>query len=156
MRTSSRHPFPPDEFRSVYSKVPRLTVGVVVQTPKGIVLTLRTLDSWKGQWHIPGGTVFYKETIEEAIRRVAHEELGVNVTMVRLLGFLHYPSEEKERGFGWTIELNFLCRHLSGMLRDSEQGKVGVFHELPENTIQEAKAFLQKHLKLKTGPPHQQ
>lgn len=143
------HPFSPDEFHSIYSKVPRLTVGVVVETPKGIVLTQRTLPSWNGQWHIPGGTVFYKETLEEAIQRVSLEELGVRVHIQRLLGYLHYPSEKKERGFGWTIELNFLCKIASGKLRGSKQGAIGIFQVLPENTIHEAKEFLKKHFSLK-------
>lgn len=142
-------PFSPDEFRSIYSKVPRLTVGVVVETPKGIVLTKRTLPSWSGQWHIPGGTVFYKETLGEAVQRVSLEELGVRVHIQRLLGYLHYPSEEKERGFGWTIELNFLCKIASGKLRNSKQGAIGIFQVLPENTIHEAKEFLKKHFNLK-------
>lgn len=50
----TKYPFTEGEFRSIYSKATRLTVGVVIQTEQGVVLTLRSLDTWKGQWHIPG------------------------------------------------------------------------------------------------------
>ncbi|NMB83739.1 NUDIX hydrolase [Candidatus Roizmanbacteria bacterium] len=140
-------PFSYDEFREIYSKVPRLTVEVIIKTDKGIILTLRKLDSWKGQWHIPGGTVLYKETLERAAARIAEEELGVKIAINKQLGHIYYPSEEKERGFGWSIGIAFLCTIVSGTPRGSDQGeKIGAFEVLPKNTIAEAKEFLEKHL----------
>ncbi|QQG44259.1 MAG: NUDIX domain-containing protein [Candidatus Roizmanbacteria bacterium] len=138
-------PLTEEEFKSIYSKVPRLAVEVIIKTPEGIVLTLRSIEPYKGTWHIPGGTVYYKETINEAIERVAKEELGVEVNIDRLLGYIEYPGEAKERGFGWPIGLAFLCTAKSGTLHGSEQGKtVGIFKELPENMIKEQKEFLKK------------
>ena len=86
------------EFKEIYSKVSRATVSLVIKTNKGIALSLRNLPSWRNKWHLPGGTIFYKETVENAVKRKAKEELGIKVKIVKLLGYIEYPSEEKERG----------------------------------------------------------
>ena len=64
------HPLTPDEFRDIYSKVPRLTVEVVLRSPAGVLLTLRDIEPCRGLWHLPGGTVRYGEKLLDAVRRV--------------------------------------------------------------------------------------
>lgn len=138
-------PFTTAEFEYIYSKVPRLCVEVIVKTREGIVLSKRSIPPWIGKWHIPGGTVLFKETLEDAARRVAKVELGVEVEVQKFLGFLYYPSEEKERGYGWSIGAAFLSTIKSGEIRGSEQGEeVKAFKTLPENTVAEQKEFLDK------------
>ena len=44
--------------------------------------------------------MFYKEILKQVVRRIANEELNVNVRIERLLGHIGYPSEEKEGGSG--------------------------------------------------------
>ena len=105
----NKKPFSPKEFKEIYSRATRLCVDLVIKTPKGLALSLRSLSSWKGYWHLPGGTVFYKEKIIDTVRRVALEELGISVNVDRLLGYVEYMSEEKERGFGYTVAMVFLC-----------------------------------------------
>lgn len=47
-------------------------------------------------WHLPGGGVKRRETIEQAVRREVHEEAGVEVTgPVRLLGTYSNLQEGK-------------------------------------------------------------
>jgi ADP-ribose pyrophosphatase YjhB (NUDIX family) len=135
----------PKEFEAIYRKVPRITAEVIVQTPRGIVLTLRDIDPYKGQWHIPGGTVLFGETLERAVRRVAKEELGIAVTIKKILGYIEYPSARRNGGYGWTIGIAFLTKLHAGKLRGSAQGKsVRVFRALPDNLIVEQETFLQK------------
>ncbi len=111
-------------------------------------MTERTLDSWKGMWHIPGGTIYYKEKISDAVQRVAKDELNISVTVQKLLGYMEYFSEERERGFGYTISMVFLCSIKDGTPQGGEQGeKIGYFKDIPENIIAEQKAFLQNYLK---------
>lgn len=133
------------QFKGIYSRVPRMCVDVIVETPKGIVLTLRDIEPWKGQWHIPGGTVIYTESVEHAVKRVAKEEIGINVAIQKLIGYTEYHSERKLRGWGHSICLEFLVKIQSGKLRGSRQGKkFGVFKKAPVNTIAEQKRFLKK------------
>ncbi|MEK7525725.1 MAG: NUDIX domain-containing protein [Patescibacteria group bacterium] len=142
---ASKRPFTPEQFKEIYSKVPRLTVDLVIKEDRGIVLALRNLPSWNNQWHFPGGTVFYKETIDQVCKRVAEDELGVSVELLDTLGYIEYPSEEKERGFGWTVSLAVLCKITEGEIRPSEEAsKVGYFKELPEGINKEQADFLKK------------
>lgn len=141
----SKQPFTPEEFKNIYSKVPRLCVEVVIKTEKGILLTLRDLPSWNNMWHLPGGTVYIKETLKEATKRIAREELGVDVKVEQLLGYIEYPSEEKERGYGWSVGIAFSCTITKGTPSGSVQAKkTSFFKTLPSNTISEAKVFLEK------------
>jgi hypothetical protein len=61
--TQRKQPLSHQDFAFIYSKVPRLTVEVIVVVDGGVVLVKRQEASWQGQWHIPGGTVLYKELL---------------------------------------------------------------------------------------------
>ena len=144
---SRKKPFSPEQFKLLYSQVPRLVVELVVKAETGVVLTLRKDSAWNNLWHIPGGTVFYQEYIEDAIQRMAEEELSITVTKQRLLGYLEYSSEEKERGFGWSVGLVFLCVANSPLPSENQEGeKIQVFDYVPENTVEEHKKILSQVL----------
>jgi 8-oxo-dGTP pyrophosphatase MutT (NUDIX family) len=55
-----------------------------------IVLTVRadTLDRHRGQVSLPGGAIEPDETVEQAALREAHEEVGLNIDDVHVLGRL--------------------------------------------------------------------
>ncbi|NET24885.1 NUDIX hydrolase [Okeania sp. SIO1I7] len=140
---SRKKPFSPEEFKLLYSQVPRLVVEVVVKTDLGVALTLRKDAAWNNLWHIPGGTVFYQEYIEDAIQRIAIEELSIKVTKQQLLGYSEYPSEEKQRGFGWSVGLVFLCTPNSPLPTENQEGeKISIFDYIPENIVEEHKKIL--------------
>jgi ADP-ribose pyrophosphatase YjhB (NUDIX family) len=141
-----KQPFTYEEFKSIYSRVPRVTVDLIVKGPKGILLTLRESDGWKGQWHFPGGTVYLGETVESTVSRVAMEELGVEVENSKFLSYLEYPSEPKERGYGYSISLVFICNLRSeGIVLDSRASQYSFFNEIPEKIIEEQGNFLRDH-----------
>lgn len=140
-------PFTFEEFKSIYSRVPRLCVDIVIQTEKGVLLTFRTKNGYLNQWHLPGGTVYYREKATDAVHRVAKEELGIEVEIEKFHGYLEYPSEEKERGFGYTVTLVFVCKMKSNDISlDDQVEKVEFFKEIPENTIVEQKELLRSIL----------
>lgn len=136
-----------EEFKAIYSKVPRLCVDLIIHTDQGYLMTLREnpRDGWVGQWHFPGGTVYMYESLEDALRRKAEEELGIEIEIEKLLGYTECHSERKERGFGYSVGLEFLC-HITKGEPDGRGGKVGFFTTPPENTILEHKEFFQGHL----------
>ena len=144
----NRKTFTAAQFKAIYSKVTRLTVDLIIKMDGGVILTLRSLPSWNNQWHLPGGTVLYKETIAQAASRVAHNELGLSVKIHRLLGYIEFPSEQKERGFGFTVSLALLCKAVSKKIKiNDEASEVHIFKHLPQNTIAEQKIFLKRHWK---------
>jgi colanic acid biosynthesis protein WcaH len=80
-------PHVPDEtWETVVRSVPLVSVDLVVHHDGGVVLGKRTNQPAKGEWFVPGGTVTKHERLEDAVHRVAREELGVGVTIDRRLG----------------------------------------------------------------------
>ncbi len=136
----------PEEFKDVYSKVTRLCVDLIITLDGGIILTRRSLPEWEHKWHLPGGTVTYKESVEQAVARIAQKELHMSVGIGQLLGYVEYPSEEKERGFGWTISIALLCVPKSPEFKVGEGAtEAKVFTELPADMLLEQKEFLSTH-----------
>lgn len=141
------HPLTPEEFEDIYSRVPRLCIDPIVRTPDGIILSLRKGGfGWDGQWHLPGGGLFYRESVEDGLRRILRREVGIEVSILKLLGYMEFMSEEKERGFGYSVSLAILCDLVSGTPRTDESSlEIKMFTELPENMVDEHKLFLRNH-----------
>jgi ADP-ribose pyrophosphatase YjhB (NUDIX family) len=147
MISSRKQPLSPSEFQTIYSRVPRMTVEIVIKTAAGVVLALRHEKSWQGKWHLPGGTVLYQERIEEALKRIANEELGVEIRVGKLLGYIEYPSEEKERGFGWSVGMAFLCELASAPNAEHwQQQGIQFFGAIPENIVEEQTFIIEQAL----------
>jgi ADP-ribose pyrophosphatase YjhB (NUDIX family) len=147
MKIKRKKPLTDQEFKYIYSKVPRLCVEVVIKNKDKWLLTLRESDGWKGLWHIPGGTVFYKETLKDTAKRIALEELGLKINPKQILGEIYYPSASQMGGLGWSIGIAILCepeseKELEEILGD----KIALFKEIPEKTITEQKEFLKNHI----------
>lgn len=141
-----KYPFTSDEFKEIYSRVPRLTVDLVIESHHGILLTLRKSDSYNNLWHLPGGTVYYKERLLNAVKRIAQEELGIQVEIMRLIDNLEYPDEEKARGFGHSVSAVYLCRPMNLNFKlDNSASKAEFFIDSPESIIPEQKGFLLYH-----------
>lgn len=145
MRVRTKRPLTIEEFRSIYSRVNRLNVEIVVKTEQGFLLTLRTIEPYNNEWHIPGGTVYYREKVTDAVQRIAWEELGIEVEVQGLLGYIEYPSIEKYGNIDAPVGLAFKCKLLSTDFKlDDQTSKVEFFKQIPENTIKEQKEFLEK------------
>ncbi len=139
----SKKPFTYDQFKEIYSLVPRLCVDLVIPYDGGIALIERAADSYKGQWHLPGGTVYFQETLEHAAQRIAKEEVGIEVSVDKLLGYIEYHSEKKERGFGYTVANVFLCTITGGSIKLDDTGStIKGFSLIPSNTIVDQRNFL--------------
>ena len=143
----SRKPFTRKEFKNIYSKVPRLSVDIVVIGPDGIALSLRSISPYRNQWHIPGSTVLYRESAAATAKRVARDELKLEIySNPRFLGYIEY-NEERQRGFGRSVSLVFLARLKSGTpAPDEDAAKAAFFLRLPKNMIRVQRKFLERHL----------
>ena len=77
-------------------KEPPATCVAAAVIRKGKVLLVHRSNSrsyYPGVWDLCGGHVHEGESLEDALRREALEELGVNVTAFRLIGVAHDPVE---------------------------------------------------------------
>ncbi len=138
----TRPPLPKQEFDSIYRRVPRLTVEVVITAAeRGVLLLLRDIEPCRGMWHLPGGTVRFGEPLVEAVRRVAHDELGVEAIVGELLGYIEYPSHY-ENGLDSPVGLAFATR-----ITQAAEPPPGCrwFTQLPANMHDEQKRFLAEH-----------
>lgn len=71
---------------------PLPTVDVIIECGNGIVL-IRRRNPPPG-WALPGGFVDYGETLENAARREAFEETGLQVRLVRQLHSYSHPDRD--------------------------------------------------------------
>lgn len=86
-------PLPKDEFDRIFTKVPRLTVEIlIISEAQGVLLALRDVDPCRGNVNLPGATVRFGEPLVEAAKRVAVGELGISVQVGSLVGYIEYPS----------------------------------------------------------------
>lgn len=131
---------PAELFNEIYRQVPRLCAEVIINTSQGIVLTKRLIPPCIGMWHIPGGTVLFGEKLEEAVDRIANEEIGVDIKIKNMIGVIEYSEL-----FNYSVGVAFLCELQSEEqeFRGSFQAEeIKVFKTIPDNTITEQKKFL--------------
>ncbi len=143
-----REPLPQAEFDDIFSKVPRLTVEIILVSSKGVLLTKRHIEPCKGMWHMPGGTVRFGEPLTDAVHRVGDQELGNTLVVDNFLGYIEYPSHYNE-GLDSPVGMAFktsLQGTLSDFILDSN---MRWFTTLPDNMHQEQKHFLLDHQILK-------
>jgi mutator protein MutT len=87
----------------------------------------------RGKWEIPGGSVEFGETFEQAVKREMMEELGIEIEVLELLGICDHliPDEHQH----WVAP-TFLCRITKGkpkILEPEKCAEIGWF------TLEEAK-----------------
>jgi ADP-ribose pyrophosphatase YjhB (NUDIX family) len=134
---------PLEEFTSIYSRVPRLSVDLLLRTPEGILLTKRSTDPCKGQWHIPGGTVLFGERLVDAVHRIAKGELGITVEVGNHVGFIEYAKLAASGYFGWSMAVVYEVVMTGGELTGSFQGtEMGYFKTVPKNMIPDQADFM--------------
>jgi NUDIX domain len=132
-----------EEFRCVYSKVPRMTVEIVVRNESGaLFLTRRSIDSCKDQRHLPGGTVQFGESLITAVRRLAMKELSINVHKADNCGYIAYPSHYLNN-LDHPVGLVFEVTDYSGdLVADAEASNSGWFTKLPDHMHADQDKFL--------------
>ncbi len=140
---SANDPLSQVEFDSIYSKVPRLTVEIVVKNPGGrIYLTQRAIQPCERQWHLPGGTVRFGEPLTDAIKRIAERELGIIVKQTENIGYIEYPSHYLH-GLDSPVGIVFVITEYSGAFNINQEAKnSGWFTKLPKPMHADQDKFL--------------
>ena len=103
------------------------TIGafaIILDSPNRVLLChRRDMD----RWNLPGGGVLSGETPWQAVIREVQEEVGLEVTVNKLLGVYAYPSDN-------DVIFSFLCTVTGGQITmGDEADAVGYFSlsELP-------------------------
>src|SRR5215469_13991554 len=61
-------------------------VSIVLHKDGKVLMIQRGNEPFKGYWVLPGGFISYFENAEEAIKREALEEVGVEMKLEKILG----------------------------------------------------------------------
>lgn len=122
----------------------KVGVGVLVRDKDGkVVLIKRTGSHGEGTWAPPGGHVDFGETVIEAGRREAKEEIGIDADDLKVLGFTE-DFFEKEHKHYITVWLE--GRWISGKLKESDREftEIGLFDmdDLPKPLFLTFKNFI--------------
>lgn len=135
---------PEAEYQTVFSKVPRLCIDLLIEKEGKVLLTKREVAPAVGKWHIPGGRVMFRETLMQAAERIALRELGVKLVPQKLLGYLELTEEDTGLH---SVSLVFLC-HL--IKRDflEVKGEMEFVERIPDEIIPEHANFLRTILHL--------
>ncbi|WP_353140344.1 NUDIX domain-containing protein [Limnohabitans sp.] len=104
-----------DQLRSADRSLVQVAVGVLVLDDGSFLLTSRpTGKAYAGYWEFPGGKLEANETVEEALRRELHEEIGITIHDCTLwkIERIDYPHALVQLNFckvtQWTGELQML------------------------------------------------
>jgi ADP-ribose pyrophosphatase YjhB (NUDIX family) len=113
----------------------------VVANKNGVLLTYRRIPP-AGKWHLPGGTVLFGETQDEAVKRVCLEELGVDAKIEKLLGVINFDPKKNKESIGHGVSVAYKIE-LEGVIQLNEQAsKYKFFKNSPTKIFKEHKDFL--------------
>ncbi len=105
----------------------------------GVALKERDEEPRKGQWGLPGGTVFKGETLADASKRIIGSDLGIEIDVLGEIGSMEFPDEQRVMRFGEekreiTIDSKsfvLLARARSADLRPKPGKKASWFRNRP-------------------------
>lgn len=134
--------------RLFWSLTGQLTVGVrLLAVENGKVLLVR--HSYVDGWYLPGGGVQAKESLEEAVRREAAEEVGADLGSMQLFGVYSNFFEGKSDHI-----VVFLCREFSWQAvsnREIECVNCFELDGLPEGTSPGTRRRIEEYVVGETG-----
>jgi colanic acid biosynthesis protein WcaH len=101
----------PEELFLYISRItPMVNVDLLIKDEKGRTLLAWRDDQYCGQgWHVPGGIVRFKETMETRVKKVAEAEIGTDIsfnTTPMALNQIIYPGHDTRSHF---ISILYKC-----------------------------------------------
>jgi len=128
------------QYCKIYSLVPRMTIDLIIFYKGGLVLSKRDIPPCKGMWHLPGATMLLGETLFEAAKRIAKEEVNIAVNPLGIAGIKEYS---RKTAFGQVVAIVFIAKGIRGQLHGNEYAReVDVFTKLPRRMIKEQRDML--------------
>ena len=121
-------------------KIPVLTVDVVIRRGNEYLFIKRAKEPYKGYWALPGGIVEYGETVEQAAKREAKEETGLEIRLLKLVGVYSDPKRDPR---GHYVSIAWLAEPVGGKLSKSEEvEEIKFFEKKPKKlAFDHAKIF---------------
>jgi 8-oxo-dGTP diphosphatase len=105
-------------------KTPMLAADALILFGEGIVLIRRENPPYQGSYALPGGFVEVGETVEEAVRREAKEETGLDLVLLKLVGVYSNPDRDPR---GHVVSICYLAWGSGELVAGSDARSAEVF-----------------------------
>ncbi len=105
-------------------KTPMLAADALILFDGGIVLIRRENPPYQGYYALPGGFVEVGETVEEAAKREAKEETGLDIILLKLVGVYSKPDRDPR---GHVVSICYLAQGRGDLLAGSDARSAEVF-----------------------------
>ncbi len=127
-------------------KQPKLAVDAIIEIGDKIVLIRRKNPPYG--WALPGGFVEYGETLEQAVRREAMEETGLELLDLRQ--FHAYSEPDRDPRFH-VVSVVFIAKGKGTPRAADDAAGIALFSkdELPEDIAFDHKKILEDYFKFK-------
>ncbi|EKO3687054.1 8-oxo-dGTP diphosphatase MutT [Vibrio metschnikovii] len=118
-----------------------IVAGIIVNSEGSqIYITKRPDDKHQGGlWEFPGGKVEAGESIEQALGRELHEEIGITVTKQVLFEHLEFDYPDKALMFDFMLVTHFEGQPFG---KEGQQGKWVAISELARHSFPEANVVI--------------
>ncbi|MFB6354232.1 MAG: NUDIX domain-containing protein [Halobacteriales archaeon] len=104
-------PIPEAEYAVCQRSLPEACVEVFLEHDGGVLLARRTNEPARGEWFWPGARLYKGERLDAAARRVAREELGIDVELTGRLGvYSHFWDRSAVDGVDSRHTVNVVFR----------------------------------------------
>lgn len=123
------------EYNNIYSKVPRICVDLVIKSRAGVLLIKRDIQPYRNKWHLPGGRILFRETIDDAIQRIAKKEIGCSVTIKKQVGAMEFLKEVQDGNKRHSVSIVFLVE--PNGISNGEYLRSGNIHPIHFNFLKE-------------------
>lgn len=136
------------DYKKVMESMPVVCIDCLVQNDAGeFLLVKRKNEPLKDEFWVPGGRLMKHERLEDAVHRKMREELGIDVQIIKNLGFLEEfferTAQNVDGGFH-AISFLYLVKPLGDDIQlDLQSSDWGWFKEVP--------ARLKEHSTLNIG-----
>ena len=113
--------------------------GIFIKDDK-ILLLKRSVEPFKGCWHIIGGHVEENETLKEALKREFKEETNLDVEIGEIMDSRIEKTFDRIK-----IIVAFEVTSAKGEIRlNSESEEYGWFAKIPSNSVYDYSKYLKK------------
>lgn len=127
---------------------PAIAVNLIIEDRNRILLVKRKFEPFKGLWSLPGGYIEYGENVEEALKREAKEECGLDVKPSKIVGVYSNP---KRHPWKHVIAICYAAKKVGGQLRaESKEEKARFFNinQIPKKLAFDHTKMIKDYLKI--------
>jgi len=132
-------------YREFCKYFPFSCVDIIIFEKDEVLLTKRTRNPYKDQWHLPGSMIRKNELMIDTAKRSAKSELNFDIKIENYLGVY-----ESLNDFRHDLSHGFIVSKKTGkLITDFQSSNVKFFKRIPRNTVTHHKKMIKDAIKLK-------